>query len=368
MSNNTESMKKTNTKNSTKDKKIIVEKTESDVKISHLPWIEKHRPLTPDRIKMVDNIKQQIMQMINTKKVPNIILEGPPGVGKTSTIRCIAREIYKKYYKYMVMELNASDERGIKIQEPIDNFRKMMVHIDPADIGTIPKFKMVILDEADNMTEKAEHIIGDFIQNSVCDLKFAFTCNSKEKIMSSIQSGCHIIRYPPLTDNIVDRRLSEICSYEKIYYQNMKDIDKQELCEGLKAISLICNGDLRMAINILQLTYDRFQKITAENVYKIQDKPHPERSKEILMACITGDFSTATKLIVDLKMSGYSGTDIMTGMRLALRLDICKDIPEAIKMDIWKKTSHASYNISKGLDSSTLQIVGCVADLCNTTL
>ena len=336
-----------------------------DIRRSHLPWIEKYRPSTTENIKIVDNIKQQIMRMINTKTVPNIILEGPPGVGKTSTIRCIAKEIYKKYYKHMVMELNASDERGIKIQEPIDNFRKMMVHIDPEDIDIIPKFKMVILDEADNMTEKAEHIIGDFIQHSVSDLKFAFTCNTKEKIMSSIQSGCHIIRYPPLTDSIVKRRLLEICSCEKIYKPNMKSEDKQDLHEGLIAITIICNGDLRMAINILQLTFDRFEKITSENVYKIQYKPHPEISKDIMMACISGDLSAATKLIVDLKMSGYSGTDIMTGLRLALRLDICKDIPENIKMEIWKKTCHASYNISKGLDSSTLQIVGCVADIYN---
>ncbi len=349
-------------------KKVIKQNTDAPEKStncirSDLPWIEKHRPVTMDNIKIVNNIKQQIMQMINTGTVPNIILEGPPGVGKTSTIRCIAREIYKKYYKYMVMELNASDERGIKIQEPIDNFQKMLVHIDPEDIGKIPKFKMVILDEADNMTEKAEHIIGDFIQHSVGGLKFAFTCNSKEKIMSSIQSGCHIIRYPPLTDDIVKHRLIEICSYENIYCSGMTTSDKRDLANGLSAITVICNGDLRMAINILQLTFDRFEKISSENVYKIQDKPHPEKSREIIMACINGDLSTATQQIVSLKMCGYSGTDIMTGLRLALRLDICKDIPESIKMDIFKKTCHASYNISKGLDSSTLQIVGCVADI-----
>ena len=328
-----------------------------------LPWIEKYRPAKLVSIKIDNHIKTQVEKMIKSKDVPNIILEGPPGVGKTSTIKCIARDIYRRYYKDMVLEMNASDERGIKIQDPIEAFRKAYVHIDEQDKDSIPCFKMVILDEADNMTDKAKHIISGFIKNCVSDLRFAFTCNSKDNIIPSIQSGCHIVKYPPLTDGIVRGKLFDICTAEGII---TKTTDKKQLTmieEGIRCISQITNGDLRFAINILQLTYNRFGLIGKNYVYNIQDKPHPEKSKDIMVCCMNGDLGDAIKKVSDLRLCGYSGTDIALGLRLALRLDICDDFPEHIKIAFWKCISYSSYNISKGLDSSLLQVTACVADM-----
>jgi len=330
---------------------------------STLPWIEKHRPRQITNIKIDSTIKRQIENMIKMRDVPNIILEGPPGVGKTSTIKCVAREIYGKYYDDMVMEMNASDDRGIKIQDPIEGFRKAYVHIDDKDKKRIPKFKMVILDEADNMTDKAKHIISGFIKNCVSDLRFAFTCNSKDNIIPAIQTGCHIIQYPPLSDTFVCDRIREICVKEGIITKETKQSELKSINNGIIAISQIANGDLRFAINITQLTYKRFDVINPDNVYNIQDKPHPEKSKDIIMACIAGNLGDAIKKISDMRLDGYSGTDIALGLRLALRLDICKDIPEAIKIEFWKCVGYASYNISKGMDSSLLQITACVADM-----
>lgn len=334
---------------------------------SNLPWIEKHRPYKLTGVKIDEHIKTQIMQMIKSHDVPNIILEGPPGVGKTSTIKCVAREIYGKYYSYMVMELNASDDRGIKIQEPIESFKKAYVHINDEDKDKIPSFKMIILDEADNMTDKAKHIISGFIKSSVSLLRFAFTCNSKNNIIPSIQSGCHNIQYPPLHDDIIKDRLKEICVSEGIINDSLNKKQLRTVLNGIDAIAQISNGDMRFSINILQLTYDRFNEITVDNVFTIQDKPHPEKSKDIIMCCINGDLGEAIKKITDMKLSGYSGTDITMGLRLALRLDICDDIPEPIKIELWKCISYTSYNISKGLDSSQLQITACVADMYKTT-
>jgi replication factor C subunit 2/4 len=335
---------------------------------STLPWIEKHRPNRLDNIKIDSHIKTQIEKMIKSKDVPNIILEGPPGVGKTSTIKCIARDIYRRYYKDMVLEMNASDDRGIKIQEPIEAFRKAYVHINDQDKNSIPRFKMVILDEADNMTDKAKHIISGFIKNCVSDLRFAFTCNSKDNIIPSIQSGCHIVKYPPLTDKIVDGRLHEICVIEGIITNDTTKKELKIIEEGIDAISQITNGDMRFAINILQLTYNRFGSIKSDNVYNIQDKPHPEKSKDIIVCCMNGKLGDAISKVSDLRLCGYSGTDIALGLRLALRLDICNNIPEHIKIAFWKCISYASYNISKGLDSSLLQVTACVADMYQSAL
>ena len=331
-----------------------------------LPWIEKHRPSKINNIKIDEHIKNQVEKMILNKTMPNIILEGPPGVGKTSTIKCIAREIYKSYYSDMVLEMNASDDRGIKIQDLIENFRKAYVHIADIDKNSIPEFKMVILDEADNMTDKAKHIISGFIGNCINDLRFAFTCNAKDNIISAIQSGCHIVKYPPLRDDIIQSRLREICIFEKIITPKMSKSQIKDIEGGINAIAQITNGDMRFAINILQLTYNRFNDISTEKVFELHDKPHPEKSKQIIKCCIDGNLGLAIEKILDMRRRGYSGTDIALGLRFALRLDICADIPEDIKIELWKCISYASYNISKGLDSSVLQISACVADMCQS--
>ena len=331
-----------------------------------LPWIEKHRPSKIHSVKIDKQIKNQVEKMIDNKDLPNLILEGPPGVGKTSTIKCIARAIYGRYYKDMVLEMNASDDRGIKIQDSIENFRKAFVHIADEDKDTVPVFKMVILDEADNMTDKAKHIISGFIGNCVNDLRFAFTCNAKDNIISAIQSGCHIVKYPPLKDDIVKARLREICVLEKVITDDMKKSHIKSIEGGIDAIAQITNGDMRFSINILQLTHNRFNDISASKVYEIHDKPHPEKSKEIIKYCIAEDLGKAIEKILDMRRRGYSGTDIALGLRFALRLDICSDIPEVIKIEFWKCISYSSYNISKGLDASVLQIASCVADMCKS--
>jgi replication factor C subunit 2/4 len=329
-----------------------------------LPWIEKYRPENIESIYVDKQIKNQIKKMIYEKNCPNLILEGSPGVGKTSTIKCTSREIYGNYYKYMVLEMNASDDRGIKIQDTIENFRKTYVHIKDEDINKVAKFKMVILDEADNMTDKAKHIISSFIKKNYNDIRFVFTCNTKVNIISAIQSGCHIIKYPPLSDDIILKQLTNICELEGLIKskKNNKKIKK-----GLTAITKISNGDMRHAINILQLTHNRFKSITEDNVYEIYDRPHPQKSKDIIMLCYNNDLSSALQKIIEMRKSGYSGTDIALGLTMALRLDIC-DIPENIKIDFWKCISYSLYNISKGLDASLLQISACIADMCKITL
>lgn len=357
----------------TKSKSLKIEKSEIASKEKNdendkaefecLPWIEKHRPTRMCNVKTDEEIQTEIVKMILKKDLPHIILEGPPGVGKTSSINCIAREIYKKYYSEMVLDMNASDDRGSSIQDSIENFRKAYVHIDEADKDTTPTFKMVILDEADNMTDKAKHIISSFIKNAVNDLRFAFTCNIKDNISTSIQSGCHIIKYPPLTDDIIKTRLREICVLEGIITESTTKTHIKQIEKGISALTQITNGDLRNAINKLQLTHNRYGDVSEDMVFTINDKPHPQKSKEIIVSCINQNLCEAIIRALEMRKKGYSGTDICLGLHLALRLDICDDIPEIVKIEMWKCIGYSSFNISKGLDSSVPQITGCITDM-----
>lgn len=338
-------------------------KNKRDIIMKNLPWIEKYRPNKLENISLEPYIKKQIMTMIKNRDIPHIILQGTPGVGKTSTIKCIARQMYGKYFKFMVLEMNASDDRGIKIQESIENFRKSYVGIKDCDKDKIPKFKFVILDEADNMTDKAKHIISGFLEKNKSDIRFAFTCNYKNNILSSIQSRCYIIKYPRLTKDIVMKRLKQICKIEQVFDDETSKKEEIELERGLKTIYEITRGDMRNALNILQLTNDRFGKISTDNVYQIYDKPHPEKSKEIIDSCYEQDISLAYKKIVDMRNLGYSGTDIALGLFTTLHMDLCEHIPEKTKIKYLNDISFSLYNISKGLDSSLLQITRCIADM-----
>jgi replication factor C subunit 2/4 len=338
-------------------------KEKRDIIIKNLPWIEKYRPNKLENISLDPYIKNQILTMIKNRDIPHIILQGTPGVGKTSTIKCIARQMYGKYFKYMVLEMNASDDRGIQVQESIENFRKSYVSIREEDKNKIPKFKLVILDEADNMTDKAKHIISGFLEKNKNDIRFAFTCNHKNNILSSIQSRCYIIRYPRLTKDIVIKRLKRICKMECVYDESTDYDEEVKLEKGLKTIYEITRGDMRNALNILQLTNDRFGKITTENVYQIYDKPHPEKSKEIINSCYEDNIGEAFERIINMRELGYSGTDIALGLFTTLHMDICDYIPEKTKIKYLSNISYSLYNISKGLDSSLLQITRCIADM-----
>lgn len=333
-----------------------------------LPWVEKYRPKKVDDISLDQNIKTQIKMMINDRDVRNIILEGYSGVGKTSTVRCIAREIFGKYYRSKVLEINASDDRGIKIQNPIDVFNKAYVHIDDKDKDKIPGFKLVILDEADNMTDKAKHNITKCIESNNSDVRFAFTCNSKNNISTAIQSRCHIIRYPKLESEFVMKRLKEICTEEGIITDKLTKSEKREIDKGIHAISEIADGDLRIAVNTLQLTYDRFETIDEDKVYGTYDKPHPEQARDIIDACILLDIRKANHLIVDMMHRGFSVTDITASLGTAMRKSVCADIPDVIKVKLVQPISYAQYNVSQGLELSQIQARGCVAEMCKSVL
>lgn len=318
----------------------------------NIPWIEKYRPVKISDIVMDDIIMRELKQILDNKCINNIIITGTPGIGKTTTVKCFANELYGPYYDRYVLEINASDDRGIKIHTDIINFCKTKICYNKDDAHKYANHKLIIMDEADNITIKAQRLINNMMEQFKSSTKFIFTCNSSTKIIHSLQSKCKIIRYPKLSDDHIIARLKYICDQEKLKFKD----------NALKLIAQISAGDMRTAINIINITYNKYNNITKSNVLDVYNIPHPDRLKEIIMDCISGNINKAIDNIELMRNDGFCGKDIIVCMFYTLKHEMCNDIDEDTKIKFIDIISQSIYSISNGVDTK-IQLYNCILQL-----
>jgi replication factor C subunit 2/4 len=319
----------------------------------YVPWTEKYRPQMLEDLVADDNIILKINKIIKDREMPNIIITGVPGVGKTSTILCIAKNILGKHLDYGLLESNASDERGIKSLESVSYFCKKKIDFEDEGDLIYAKHKIVLLDEIDNMTEKAQRLVNDLMESYHHNTRFAFTCNSSSKIIESIQSRCIILRYKRLLNSQIETKLTYIANRENVKYTK----------EGMNTLISISQGDLRQAVSSLQVMSVNFNEITPSNVFKVYDKPGLITIIGIFNNILAKNFVAALKCINDLKIKGYSSADIAFDMLYILKKNGFITIPEDLRIKYIKKISKTYFYINQGIDT-TLQLTGCVAKLC----
>ena len=203
------------------------------------PWVEKHRPQKLSEIVQDDDILKKLNTMLKDKFVPHMLVDGHAGVGKTSSIKAYIKEVYKENYNLCVLELNASDDRGLDIvHEKIIPFCKGIAF----DQTGSKLNKVIIFDEADNLTKKAQEIISNLIKEYSLMTRFIFICNNRADIDEKIQSRCFPIYFPSI-GNKINNCLKKILEKENITLSNSK-IDE---------IVKYSNGDIRLAINLIQI-------------------------------------------------------------------------------------------------------------------
>ncbi|AYV84866.1 MAG: replication factor C small subunit [Hyperionvirus sp.] len=317
-----------------------------------LPWIEKYRPKKLEDIILDSGTLTKIKRIIAEKNMPNIIITGIPGIGKTTTLKCMAHDLYGEHMNNAVLELNASDDRGIKtVEEAITNFCKKSMNINnESQSPTYANHKMIILDEADNITKKAQHSINKKMQEYSATTRFAFTCNKSTDIIEAIQSRCIILRYIRLPMAKIIDKLKYIAAKEKIPYDD----------PALTEIATISQGDMRSAINTLQLVFNGLKNVTIDNVYKVCDKPQPMILQQILTLCKDKNIPKVFEIIGSLKSRGYSDSDIILGMINVLKFTT--SLPEKDKNYIMRKICNTAYIISKGINTD-LQLYACMSSI-----
>ena len=315
----------------------------------HVPWIEKYRPETFQEIVGNPETVSRLSVFAKDGNVPNIIIAGPPGVGKTTTILCLARLLLGENFKEAVLELNASNDRGIDVvRNRIKMFAQQKV--------TLPKgkHKIIILDEADSMTEAAQQALRRTMELYSSTTRFALACNSSEKIIEPIQSRCAMLRYSKLSDAQVLAKVLEVCKKENVDHSD----------DGLEAVVFTAQGDMRQALNNLQSTHEGFGFVKSENVFKVCDEPHPILVKDMLDHCVKSDIEQSYKIMAHLWKLGYSSEDIVTSI-----FRVCKthNLPEYLKLEFIKEIGLTHLALVQGTQS-LLQLSGMLARLCQVSL
>lgn len=292
----------------------------SDAPTSYeLPWVEKYRPMVLEDVVGNKETIDRLKVIQKDGNCPHLLISGLPGIGKTTSVLCLARALLGESYKEGVLELNASDERGVDVvRSKIKNFAQKKVSL-PAG-----RHKIVILDEADSMTPAAQQALRRTMEIYSNTTRFCFACNQSNKIIEPIQSRCAILRYAKVKDEQILKRLLEICEAESVEYSD----------EGLAAIIFTTEGDMRQAINNLQSTYTGLGFVNPENVFKVCDQPHPFLIRSLLLACAEGKIDDALEKLDEIWTKGYAAVDIVTTLfRVVKTLD---KLPEATKLEFIK--------------------------------
>jgi len=252
-------------------------------------WSEKYRP---NKLTEIINQNEIISSLTNLMKVPNemphLLFAGPAGVGKTTTALCLARELLGDDWRDDTLELNASDERGIKmVRERVKEFAAVI----KLDLGTKQSktFRMIILDEADEMTSEAQTALRRIIEDSSKTTRFIIICNYLSQIIDPIQSRCVVFRFKRIPREEVEEYLKSLCREEGVRYED-------------KAIGQIydsTSGDLRHSINVLQGAAV-MGSVSSANVLSSLGLSGRAKVTEIIKLALSGKFNEARIKLLEL--------------------------------------------------------------------
>ncbi|KAF7140999.1 hypothetical protein RHSIM_Rhsim06G0130900 [Rhododendron simsii] len=327
-------------------------------------WVEKYRPKQVKDVAHQDEVVRVLTNTLETGSCPHMLFYGPPGTGKTTTALAIAHQLFgPELYKSRVLELNASDDRGINVvRTKIKNFAAVAVGSGRQGGYPCPPFKIIILDEADSMTEDAQASL------MLCGVPWKLTPESQDSfsfvitsaegynfkksmvnvgnsnslqmwIIEPLASRCAKFRFKPLSEDIMTGRVLHICKEEGL------DLDS----EALSTLSSISQGDLRRAITYLQGAARLFgSSISSKDLISVSGVIPQEVVQSLFAACKGGDFDMVNKEVNNVILEGYPVSQMLSQLfEVIVGAD---DILDEQKAKICKKLAETDKCLVDGAD------------------
>ncbi|KAL9101105.1 MAG: hypothetical protein Q9163_003599 [Psora crenata] len=335
-----------------------------------LPWVEKYRPNTLDDVSGHQDILATIDKFVESNRLPHLLLYGPPGTGKTSTVLALARRIYGiKNMRQMVLELNASDDRGIDVvREQIKTFAstKQIFTSAPkaAHTPSLGSFKLIVLDEADAMTAVAQMALRRIMEKYTANTRFCIIANYTHKLSPALLSRCTRFRFSPLKEPDIRQLVDLVIEREGVKIQT----------DAINSLVRLSKGDMRRALNVLQACHASStplrirgqappktpsrELITNDTIYDCIAAPHPSDIQLIRDTLIENpDVTSCLNTINMLKANrGLALADILTalGEELARLL-----VPPQTRVVWLQGLAEVEYRLSGG-GGETVQTGGLV--------
>ncbi|MFC1454861.1 replication factor C small subunit [Candidatus Undinarchaeota archaeon] len=300
--------------------------------MTELVWTEKYRPKKLSDIAGQEEVISRLKAFVKDKSLPHLLFSGPAGTGKTTAALCIAYELFGDEWHQNILELNASDERGIDvIRVKVKNFARTK------SLSNAP-FKLIYLDESDALTREAQQALRRTMENYSATCRFILACNYSSKLIDPIQSRCSVFRFRPLKEADIKSYLQKIAKGEKLSADPT----------AYDAILDLATGDMRNAINVFQSAASLGKKITEETIYEIATKAKPKDIEKILTMALDKKFLNARDALETLLIrDGIPPVDIIKTMHSQI---LKMEIPDEKKVKLLDKLGEYEFRIVEGGD------------------
>ena len=304
-------------------------------------WTEKYRPKKLSEIKGQEEITRRLEAFIKANNFPHLLFAGPAGVGKTTAAIAMAKELYGETWQDNIMELNASDERGIDVvRVKIKDFARTRA------VENVP-FKVIYLDESDALTKEAQDALRRIMDDYTQTVRFILSCNYSSKIIPPIQSRCTIFRFKPLPKEIVEAVLQTVAKTEGF------DLEK----DATDLIYEASEGDMRKAHNLLQAcaavtdyraNVGGIEKnwINIETVSRVVSFAEPKEIEAVVKKAVDGKFIDAKKILTDVIVKhGLSGIDVIKQIQKEIQN---MNLDEKIKIKLIRACGETEFRLVEG--------------------
>ncbi len=294
-------------------------------------WVEKYRPRKLDDVVGQKEVTERLRSYVKARNLPHLLFAGTAGTGKTTSALALARELFgEDAWRQNFQELNASDERGIDVvRTKIKDFART------ATMGDFP-FKIIFLDEADALTSDAQSALRRTMEKYTQTCRFILSCNYSSKIIDPIQSRCAVFRFRPIKADELKARIRMIAKEENVAITE----------DGLDALIYVSGGDLRKAVNSLQVGAAFGEKITGDTLYRATATARPDDIKKLIASAVEGDFIGARDKLDELLVNyGLSGEDIVRQIHRTI-FDL--GISDEMKVDFVERLGEIEFRIIEG--------------------